>query len=628
MVCPIISYTYVHLVKRVALGLSIEDGEEMARGLYCIRAHERFTTHLLGSAWLCYYVMLGWFWAPMALEIALEQQPDQVRIADYELALQAGVRALNVWKVCDRNAGIVHAFARRAPLVVDADEDAPRESWTWLAVAVALLLAAILVGPAHHGPVLLATFTPFYIDQQTGASNLNAGSTSANAGGSSASAFNYAGGTFVRATGVFTVAAGANPLTDGVTVGTYASVYTTAGAVAATFVAQITARDATTITVDVTTLKWGVATSVSEAAAATTLKVSGAWASEVVLAATGLGTFTAPTSTKINFTGNLSVAASRVVSMVGAATAPIWISGYTTTPGDLDADTTNALAKPVWTLGATFQLSGTGVNQTISGLSLVGNRSGTILGPASATFVFVRCRSENTSSNAAATALTNNQVGTLSYCWFKCPTTATSAGTVDARASQMNCIGCVADTGGLAGWNIGAVASAFFFCVGLNNVGAGLLASTAALRVVGFTSYGATVDGIKWTGAVATNAATCVVGSLFSGLNGSTATTNGINNALGTNTNTIFRACNDYYNVTNAEVGMGDSPAFFPQTDSNAVATSATDMTPVAGSNARANGFPGIYENETFSAYPNIGAVQHRHAGRVLASPTIAGIFP
>ncbi len=85
-------------------------------------------------------------------------------------------------------------------------------------------------------------FTEFYV--QTTGSNLNAGSTADNA-----APFTYAAGTFVQSTRVFTVASG-NPQSDGVTVGMFASIYTTAGATVATFVGRVSAVDATTITVD------------------------------------------------------------------------------------------------------------------------------------------------------------------------------------------------------------------------------------------------------------------------------------------------------------------------------------------------------------------------------------------
>jgi len=113
------------------------------------------------------------------------------------------------------------------------------------------------------------TWTDFYV--QAGGDNLNAGSTATNG-----AAFTYAGGTFVRATGVFTNVTG-NPLSDGVAVGDFASIYTTSGATKATFVARVTGRTSSTITVNLTDIA-GDVTSVSETALASTCKVGGAWA--------------------------------------------------------------------------------------------------------------------------------------------------------------------------------------------------------------------------------------------------------------------------------------------------------------------------------------------------------------
>jgi hypothetical protein len=444
-------------------------------------------------------------------------------------------------------------------------------------------------------------FTHFYV--QSGGSNLNAGSTTDNA-----ALFTYAAGTFVRATGVYTVASG-NPLTDGVTVGTYASVYTTAGGIA-TFVAQITARDATTITVDVATLKWGVATSVSETALAATLKVGGAWASEIVLAATGLGTFTAPVSTKINIKqATYTVVASRTISMAGATTAPIWFSGYNTTPGDVDADTTNALSKPVLAFNSTFALISSGTHQIWSGISLTGAVSGTVWTHSGTQAQFSRCRSENTSANAAAIGFTPSGAnGVFAYCWWKTPTTATTTGTVSCGATQ-TFVGCVAEGGGIAGFNASTNVNTFAHCVGLNNTGSGFLNSTGNSKFLNCTVYGASADGIKWSGTPAQMA--YVIGCLFDTCGGI-----GINNGSGTNTNLVFRSCNDFHACTGGdEVGFGDSPARFGQTDASSVVTSSTDMTPVAASDAPNNGFPAIFENQTSRSYLDIGAVQRRGGG-------------
>jgi hypothetical protein len=192
-------------------------------------------------------------------------------------------------------------------------------------------------------------FTEFYC-QSTG-SNLNAGSTT-----DAAAVHSYAGGTFVRSTGVFTCASG-NPLTDGVAVGNWASIYTTAGATVATYVALVTGRDATTITVSLTA-KSGVTTSVSESAGEATCKVGGAW----------LGP-NAAVGFPFNFVQNTMVSSAGVYPRVNlknttayAITAKIAVAnpgpavyeGYSSAPGDADADASKRA-----TISAT--VAGTGI---------------------------------------------------------------------------------------------------------------------------------------------------------------------------------------------------------------------------------------------------------------------------
>jgi len=439
-------------------------------------------------------------------------------------------------------------------------------------------------------------FTNFYlIAGGAGSADINAGSSIG------AAQVTTTNGNWNSGTGAF-VASGGTPFASTV-VGDYASVYVD-GATVTTFVGKVTVvTDSTHITVDVSSIKYGTAPSTNATARSCT--INGSWATEQVLAGGGLATFTMPQSTKINIKGNLTLAASRTVSMNGAATAPVWFSGYNTNPGDLDNDRTNSLAKPIWTVSAGNVLTCNGTLHLWSGLSIIGNRSGTVWQFSGNFGMISRCRSENQSSNAAALALStaNNQV--VCYSWFKTPTTATTTGVINAGGNG-TFIGCVADTGGIAGWNLGGVCT-FIDCICLNNVGAGILTATQRIIAINCTFYACTVDGIKWTGTPGN--ASAVIGCIFSGINGGAAITNGINNASGTNTDNVYRACNDYYNVTNTEVGMGDSPSFFGQTESSFPLTSSTDMTPIAGSNALANGFPGIFENETFNSYLNIGAI-------------------
>lgn len=106
-----------------------------------------------------------------------------------------------------------------------------------------------------------------------GGSNLNAGTRTGDNTVPGASAdFTYASGDWVAGTGVFTVASG-NPLTDGVAVGDFASVYAD-GSTVTGFVGRVTARDATTITVSLTA-KSGTAP--TDGTGTRTLKIGGAW---------------------------------------------------------------------------------------------------------------------------------------------------------------------------------------------------------------------------------------------------------------------------------------------------------------------------------------------------------------
>lgn len=108
---------------------------------------------------------------------------------------------------------------------------------------------------------------------RNGGSNLNAGTRLGDSTEPGvAAAFTYASGSWVQGTGVFTVASG-NPLTDGVAVGDFASVYPDGNTVTP-FVGRVTARDATTITVSLTA-KSGTAP--TNGTNTRSLRIGGAW---------------------------------------------------------------------------------------------------------------------------------------------------------------------------------------------------------------------------------------------------------------------------------------------------------------------------------------------------------------
>lgn len=220
-------------------------------------------------------------------------------------------------------------------------------------------------------------FTQSYV-QPTG-SNLNSGSTNTDA-----ATFTYASGNWVSATGVFTVASG-NPLSDGVTVGDFASVYVN-GSTVTGFVGRITARDATTITVSLTA-KSGTAP--TDGTGTVTLKVGGAWAGPSGTTAFPLD-FMAGTMT--NSTGNPPHCAWKAgtYSVTGALThsldtGAIWHEGYTTTIGDggyaiLDGGTSGASYKLLNVTGKNtnfvyFVFQNNGATGSTDGVGVTGNEN-------------------------------------------------------------------------------------------------------------------------------------------------------------------------------------------------------------------------------------------------------------
>ena len=443
-------------------------------------------------------------------------------------------------------------------------------------------------------------FTNFYlVAGGSGASDINAGFSTG------AAQVTTTNGNWNATTGVF-IAASGTPFASTI-VGDYASVYIDAATVT-TFVGKVTTvTSSTQITVDIATIKYGTAPSTSATARSCT--INGAWNSEIVLAATGLGTTTVPQATKINITGNPTVAASRTVSMAGTTTLPLWFSGYATTPDDLDADTTNALTKPTWTFSSTFALTTSGSHQLWTGLTMSGTRSGFIWTMSGAQSRVQRCRIINASTNAAAYAMNYNvNGGEIAYCYGSVPTTGTTTGIFNI-ANDTDVIGTIASGSGTAGFEIGTALNVNLIgCVSLDSAGVGINTNASRVQVIGCTFSNCTSDAIKWVGTPSVGS--MVVGALIRIAGGY-----GINNSSGTNTNNVYRACNGMYSVTSGrENGFGDSPESFPQTLSTDPSVSNSVLSLVGGTLARRNGFPGIFENQSYSSYLDEGAAQHQEA--------------
>ena len=168
---------------------------------------------------------------------------------------------------------------------------------------------------------------------------------------------------------VFTVAAG-NPVTDGVTVGDYCSIYLDGAAAPTGYVAKITARDATTITIS-TTIASG--TIPANGANGRTLVVGGAW-----LGPTGASGFPITFLTnairtatsrpvRINFKSDQTY--SITASIAASQTGLLYYRGYTTTYGDTGRATIDG-----GTAGASYTLlTATGIKTSYENITFQNN---------------------------------------------------------------------------------------------------------------------------------------------------------------------------------------------------------------------------------------------------------------
>lgn len=221
---------------------------------------------------------------------------------------------------------------------------------------------------------------------RSGGSNLNAGTRSGSSTEPGTAAdFTYASGNWVAATGVFTVASG-NPLTDGVAVGDFVSVYAD-GSTVTGFVGRVTARDATTITVSLTARS---GTAPTDGTGNRTLKVGGAWKGPNGTEAFPFGFVE---STMRNVAGDKPRANFKndatyniTAAMVHSASGFVKFQGYTTSYGDLgkfkiDGGTSGASYQLLNLSGASLlledaELCNNGATGSATGLGV--NNQGTI----------------------------------------------------------------------------------------------------------------------------------------------------------------------------------------------------------------------------------------------------------
>lgn len=442
------------------------------------------------------------------------------------------------------------------------------------------------------------SFTNLYL--QTSGNDMNAGSSTADTADVTQTngSWDITADTFIAASGT--------PF-SAVTTNDWVSIYadgTTSGAV---YVAQVTAVGGSGANVTLsTTAKYG--TKPAAGATGKSAKVNGAWASLAVVTSL-FASVAVPAATKVNIKAGTyaNTTTARAFGSAGLTTGPLWWCGYKTTPADMDTVETVARVDgtdiPLITF-STGALTITGNHQMFSNISVTAARSGTACSVTGLNVLLFRCRSENTTANSASSAYATSGNGSKAVqCWFKATTTSTRCVNVSI-VTQL--VGCVM-IGGLAGVELnGSVPLVVASCAFRSQAGSGIVltSSPTALLILGCTFKAPAAAGVLFT--LVPTSFGLIAGCLFD-----TCGTYGINNNSGANTNFVTRLANDFYgSVTANETGFGDVPSILQQTESGSPVVGSTDLTLVASINALANGLPGLFENETYTSFLDIGAVQ------------------
>lgn len=297
---------------------------------------------------------------------------------------------------------------------------------------------------------------------------------------------------------------------------------------------------------------------------------------------------------------------SRTLGTNGTTTSPVWWRGYNTTIGDID--TNNTLTKPAITF-TTGQLAVSGNYHLVSNLDISGAQTtnGQLRLVTGSKIWIDRCRVECTSANSAGRAVSAAaNSSAFTRCWFK---STSSADVVQSAGSPCTYAGCAFEGGANGILNSSSTITVVVFCV-FNNTGGDAIRSTSAGNtwiVIGSTFYSVGSDGFETSVDPTTNQSV-IIGNIFSESGGY-----GLNSSIGTNTANFVRLCNLFHaNTSNPENGMGDWPSLSEQTDSSSPFTNAAggDLSLVSTSNAKANGPPKAFENQTYTSYLDIGAVQ------------------
>jgi hypothetical protein len=456
-------------------------------------------------------------------------------------------------------------------------------------------------------------WTDFYLNQNAGASDLNAGSTTSDVGGGSdAAIYTSVAGNF-DGTSVFTPTDGSTPAST-VSVGMYVALYNTGDTVCRA-VAQVTAVGAGvngTITVS-TTIKYGTFPTSNSGSRA--LKCGGAWTSFATWTSPGIfnTSATVPQSTRVNVKAATyaNTTTQRQINTAGSATLGFWWRGYKTTPGDQDLNFNPVVGTDVPSI--TFTTSNMVINGSHIAFSSLGITTASTFSMTVNSFatdaLWYGCTITNTGANAVSVALTMSAASTSAVgCYLGATTTA--AEVLSMAGNGNRALGCVINggiIGILAAGSMVAVRNVFY-----GQAGDSIKAAGAPTTIVGNSIYAPLGNGVNVTSTSANGF--LIANNYFSTVN--QASKAAIMNSSGTNIDATILTCvaNAYYNCTANTSGITEGFTIFD----NGTLASEAFLAPTASPPNFAVGpvawnlaFPGAFEGtSTYRGYLAVGAVQ------------------
>ncbi len=453
------------------------------------------------------------------------------------------------------------------------------------------------------------SYSEFYMNTLTGASNLNAGSTTSDVGGGSDSpAYTSTGGNF-DGTSIFTPTDG-QTTSSHVNVGDWVALYNTGDTVcrAIAQVQTVGAGTNGTITIDTTTKMGTVPTSNSGSRAC---RAGGAWNSLALAVSPGVLAIgsTIPTSMRVNIkaatysTG--SVAAS--LQLVGTATKQMMYRGYKTTPGDQDTNNVPVLGTdvPYFTFTSGGITLGGGHCKWMNIGSTCSTFAGHAVNVTGVSTTVLNCIITNTNANASANAINTQQNDDMVIgCYLSATTTASRC--VECNSAGAYWVGNTIVGGiiGLLHQTSGSIISNVFY----GQAGDAMQVNSGPLTIAMNSVYSPTGNGINITTVNASGV--LISNNYFSTVN--QAAKAAINNTSGTNSDLIVCIANAYFACTANMSGITES---FSILDNGTLASEA--FVAPASQNfavlaiAQGIAFPGKFSNTAvFRSYAAVGAVQ------------------